>query len=119
MSGGDALCAILDGVECHVIVAERSFAHCLGTGGIRRIHLRRLENIRKRYIVHVAGFNLGIVIRKLLGAGTPRGMAGLKRLVRPCLALLKEPMALRFADWRAWEVRHTTFTITLAFARGK
>ena len=28
-------------------------------------------------LVHVAGFNLGIVMRRLLGAGTPRGLAAL------------------------------------------
>ena len=88
---------------------ERSFAHCLETGGLRRIYLRGLENIRKRYIVHVAGFNLGIVMRKLLGAGTPRGMAGLKGLVRTCLWLMEKAMARRSEVWRVLEVRCMTF----------
>ena len=30
------------------------------------------ENLRKRYLVHVAGYNLGLVMRLLVGAGTPR-----------------------------------------------
>jgi transposase len=30
------------------------------------------ENLRKRYLVHVAGYNLGLIMRLLVGAGTPR-----------------------------------------------
>ena len=89
--------------------AERSFAHCLETGGLRRIYLRGLENIRKRYIVHVAGFNLGIVMRKLLGVGTPRGMADLKGLVRACLKLLEKAMERGFGVCRILGVRSATF----------
>ena len=55
---------------------ERSFAHCLETGGMRRTWLRGHVNILKRYLVHVAGFNLGLVMRQMFGAGTPRGVAG-------------------------------------------
>jgi transposase len=56
---------------------ERGFAHCLATGGMRRTWLRGHVNILKRYLVHVAGFNLGLLMRALLGAGTPRGLAAL------------------------------------------
>jgi transposase len=55
---------------------ERSFAHCYETGGMRRVHLRHHPNILKRLLVHVAAFNLGLVMRKLLGRGTPRGLQG-------------------------------------------
>src|SRR6266571_4453242 len=51
---------------------ERSFAHCYETGGMRRCHLRGRENILKRQLVHVGAFNLSLILRKLLGAGTPR-----------------------------------------------
>src|SRR6266436_8151443 len=51
---------------------ERSFAHCYETGGMRRCHLRGRENILKRQLIHVGAFNLGLILRKLLGAGTPR-----------------------------------------------
>ncbi|MGI6656553.1 MAG: transposase [Desulfobulbus sp.] len=54
---------------------ERSFAHCLDRGGMRRSFLRGLENIEKRYIIHLAGFNLGILLRALFGFGTPKGLA--------------------------------------------
>ena len=51
---------------------ERSFAHCYDTGGMRRTHLRKHNNIFKRQLIHVAGFNLSLILRNLLGAGTPR-----------------------------------------------
>jgi transposase len=53
-------------------LVERSFAHCYETGGMRRTHLRGHQNILKRQLIHVGGFNLSLVMRKLLGAGTPR-----------------------------------------------
>src|SRR3989442_452471 len=43
---------------------ERSFAHLYETGGMRRVHLRRHPNILKRLLVHVAAFNLGLVMRQ-------------------------------------------------------
>ena len=51
---------------------ERPFAHCYETGGMRRTHLRRHPNILKRLLVHVAGFNLSLVMRKLFSVGKPR-----------------------------------------------
>lgn len=51
---------------------ERNFAHCYETGGMRRTHLRGRENILKRLLIHVGGFNLSLIFRTLLGCGTPR-----------------------------------------------
>ena len=53
-------------------LVERSFALTLDRGGMRRAWLRGRENLRKRYLVHVAGYNLGLIMRLLVGAGTPR-----------------------------------------------
>jgi hypothetical protein len=53
-------------------IVERSFAHILDRGGMRRIWLRGRENVHKRYRLHVAGHNLGRLMRLLIGAGTPR-----------------------------------------------
>ena len=93
-------------------LVERSFAHCYDTGGMRRTHLRKHENILKRQLVHVAGFNLSLIFRKLLGAGTPRewknrGGALIlfflalftrgERRWRPCLVLITPPRAKRSA----------------------
>jgi transposase len=57
-------------------VVERSFAHVCETGGARRTWLRGLESIRKRYLVQVAGYNLGLLMRKLFGVGKPRVLQG-------------------------------------------
>jgi len=53
-------------------LVERSFAHCYETGGMRRTHLRGHQNILKRQLVHVGAFNLSLILRQVLGAGTPR-----------------------------------------------
>jgi transposase len=53
-------------------LVERSFAHCYETGGMRRTHLREHENILKRLLNHVGGFNLSLILRKLIGYGSPR-----------------------------------------------
>jgi transposase len=55
---------------------ERSMAHAYETGGLRRVYLRGHQNVLKRLLVHVAGFNLGLVMRKLCGHGTPRSLQG-------------------------------------------
>jgi len=64
---------------------ERSFAHVCETGAMRRLHLRGRENVSKRYQVHVGAANLGTVLRKLIGIGTPRGFQGRKALLRHLL----------------------------------
>ena len=55
---------------------ERAFAHVCETGGMRRTHLRGQTNVLKRLLIHVGGFNLSLVLRQQLGAGTPAGPAG-------------------------------------------
>ena len=53
-------------------LCERGFALVLDRGGMRQAWLRGRENLHKRYLVHVAGYNLGLIMRLLVGAGTPR-----------------------------------------------
>ena len=52
---------------------ERTFEHVLDDGGMRRVWLKGREKIAKRYLIHTAAFNLGLILRKLTGYGTPRG----------------------------------------------
>ena len=72
---------------------ERTFAHGYDTGAMRRTHLRHHGNIRKRLLVHLAGFNLGLVLRRQLGFGKPRALQGavsaLRELLLRGLAALK------------------------------
>lgn len=72
---------------------ERPFAHCYETGGMRRTHLRGHLKILKRLLVHVAGFNLALVMRSMFGVGKPRGLqrglwAGILNVLDSILGLL-------------------------------
>jgi transposase len=60
---------------------ERSFAHCYETGAMRRVYLRGRKNVLKRQLIHVGAFNLSLVFRQNLGAGTPRQLANRKPLL--------------------------------------
>ena len=55
---------------------ERWNQHLYDRGGMRRLHLRGRKNILKRLVVHAGAANLGLLMRKLFGKGTPRGLAG-------------------------------------------
>ena len=55
---------------------ERSFAHVCETGGARRSWIRGLPEVAKRYLMQVAGHNLGILMRTLFGIGKPRALQG-------------------------------------------
>ena len=59
---------------------KRSFTHLYETGAMRRMHLRRRDNIRNRILIHASAFNLSLVLRGLFQVGTPRGLQGRKRL---------------------------------------
>ena len=54
---------------------ERTFAHICETGAARRTRLRGKGNVAKRYLMQAAAANLGLVMRSLIGSGTPRGLA--------------------------------------------
>jgi len=41
---------------------------------MRRTHLRGHPNILKRLLIHVAGFNLGLLMRSMFGIGKPRAL---------------------------------------------
>lgn len=73
---------------------ERSFAHCYETGRMRRTWLHGHENIRKRLLIHLAGFNLGLVLRKLFGAGTPRGLREAFSFIFAWLLAIRRPWEL-------------------------
>jgi len=79
---------------------ERSFAHCYETGGMRRTHLRGHGKILKRLLVHVAGFNLGLVMRSLFGIGKPRRVQD--GLAAGLLRLFASVTAWFGSLWRPW-----------------
>jgi transposase len=78
-------------------LTERTFAHMYETGAMRRVHLRGRENVLKRLLIHGAAFNLSLILRKVLGAGTPRG---LREFYEQLLATLGRSWALFFEKQR-------------------
>ena len=67
---------------------ERPFAHLYETGGLRRTHVRGHENVLKRLLVHASAFNLGLLMRRLFGIGTPRTLQGRAAALTAVLSLL-------------------------------
>ena len=57
---------------------ERPFAHLYETGGLRRMHVRGRSNVAKRVLLQAAAFNLALILRSLMKAGSPRSLADLK-----------------------------------------
>ena len=57
-------------------LVERPFAHQYETGGLRRVWVRGHDNVRKRVLIQAAGCNIGLLLRRLTGVGTPRSLQG-------------------------------------------
>ena len=57
-------------------LVERPFAHQYETGGMRRVWVRGHENVRKRVVIQAAACNLGLLLRRRTGTGTPRSLQG-------------------------------------------
>ena len=51
---------------------ERPFAHLDETGGRRRWYVRGKGEVQKKLLLQAAACNLALVLRQMLGAGTPR-----------------------------------------------
>ncbi|MCY4541692.1 MAG: hypothetical protein OXB95_04740, partial [Rhodobacteraceae bacterium] len=47
------------------------------SGGLRRCHVRGREEIQKRMLLQAAAFNLGLLMSRRFGYGTPRALQGL------------------------------------------
>jgi transposase len=78
---------------------ERSFAHVCNSGGGRRAWLRGAVNVAKQYLLRVAAFNLGVVMRKLFEVGKPRALQGARKGL---LAGENGLLAVIFFILRAW-----------------
>ena len=63
------------GKQHHPEVCERSFALVLDRGGMRRTWRRGRANVHARYLPHVAGYDLGAIMRALTRHGPPREAA--------------------------------------------
>lgn len=91
-------------------LTERDHTHTYDRGGMRRTHLRGHANIMKRLLVHKAGGNLGLLMRTLFGAGTPRGLNDLPAGLREALLRVLAALWSRLAATRAFRrLYNTTF----------
>ena len=97
---------------------ERSFAHILDCGGMRRATLRGWENLNKRFKLAAAFYNLSQLMRKLFGFGTPKQLAALARAVFSLLNnLLSRTSAIitkLAAHFRSWSLTRPGFSVRSA-----
>jgi transposase len=66
---------------------ERTFAHAYETGALRRLHVRGKKNVQKKLLLQAAACNLALLLRKMIGAGTPRALQDV--VARLFVALLR------------------------------
>jgi hypothetical protein len=92
-------------------LVERSFAHVLDRGGMRRAWLRGRENVHKRYLIHVAGFNLGVLMRALYGQGTPREAA---EALNALVFVVRTDTALTFALFAVVDGEFAALVVVIA-----
>ncbi len=72
---------------------ERTIAHTYDTGGMRRLHLRDRGNILKRLLIHIGGCNLALLMRKVMGVGTPKALQDLAKALQRLLLVLQSRFA--------------------------
>jgi transposase len=98
-------------------LTERSFAHVCETGGARRCWLRGLAQVTKRYLLQVAARNLSLIMRKLFGVGTPRGLQS-QRDASSLMDLIQILIAtLWMMFWRAWNTLRSPAHLALELLR--
>jgi transposase len=74
---------------------ERSFAHVCETGGGRRMWVRGQANASKLHEMRCAAYNLGLLLRKVLGLSKPRSWESLKAAnLLSCSALMAAAAAI-------------------------
>lgn len=81
---------------------ERSFALVLDKGRMRRLFLRGQINAEKRYLIQVAAYNLGILMRAICGFGTPKGLADARKA---SFSVLDAMGALSMPFFLLWRLR--------------
>lgn len=95
---------------------ERPFAHLYETGRMRRVHLRGHGNILKRVLLQAAALNLGLLMRTLVGVGTPRSLQG--RVVA-FLGFLWSLLGLLHTLWAIWVLFRSAMSPVNLLARGE
>lgn len=74
---------------------ERWNEHLYDRGAMRRVHLRGRENILKRLVIHAGAANLGLLMRTVFGAGTPKSLQGRTATILSAIRDLQAVIAAR------------------------
>lgn len=98
-------------------LVERTFEHVCDRGGYRRTRLRGREENEKRYLVQVSAFNLGVLMRKVIGVGTPKGLAALSALLRALIAPLLRLLSRRQPPYSQISIDRSETHHQLTFAQ--
>ena len=80
-------------------IVERGFVLILDRGMLQT-QLRGRKNIHKRYLIHVAGYNLGLIMRLVTGAAMPRELAA-RASVWIDTILMSDGRLTPFSCWRS------------------
>jgi len=92
---------------------ERSFAHLLDCGGMRRATLCGQVNLDKRYKIAAAAYNLSQLMRHLFGIGTSKQAAaavqGALLRFRVALQIALRPLRAIFRSCQRWVVNASAF----------
>lgn len=91
-------------------LVERPFAHRMARGRLRRLNVRGRDNVYKQQLLLCAAQNLGLLMRAVSGAGSPRQYAAARGAdATPVTVLLGMLMVLLSALWKQlrlyWEPR--------------
>ena len=77
---------------------ERGFAHLKRTGGLARVFVRGRREVTKKVQSYVAAANLSVILRALLGMGTPRGLQSRLRGALAAILFACRLLYARFAS---------------------
>jgi hypothetical protein len=80
-------------------IVERTFAHTCEMGGGRRSWLRGVVKVAKRHLLTATAHNLGCLMRKPFGMGTPRGLQGFTVKLRGSHPALKTTPTAFTSQW--------------------
>ena len=78
---------------------ERGFAHLKRTGGLARVFVRGRREVTKKVQSYVAAANLSVILRALVGMGTPRGLQSRLREAMRAIRLICRSLIARVAPY--------------------
>jgi hypothetical protein len=101
-------------------LVERTFARAYETGGLRRLYVRGKQNVHKRLLLQAAACNLALLLRKMMGTGTPRALHDVVELLLFILVrLLSTVETIPCLRARCWPAGRVEYRIAVDVFDGK